>query len=359
MHLLKLLLFICLSFLISSCGGGGSAPFSLTLPTNTLISIDEDNGHTSTFIASTNYSSQITYEIINTTTNGVSELSSNGSYSYQPNQDYFGTDNFSIRITAARVDDNNVTTGETLIQSLPINITIRPVNDPPVIQILDDLSIYTDLSLLFDETLTVKVEITDVDNEISELTFYGQLQDETVNAVLDITQTTENDVVTTNQSLIFNLDTIQNAGLFRMSLCANDLEDFICEGELESYYISNKNLISVTYNCDDDGNNCSSSDQYLYHLIGNPSTDARTNYIFIGDQLNGIDERDEFHLRLLESVNNLKNSDANEVFNDYFNVLVLEEANHTGASIFNIDTGCYASWDARIYCIGKNNKYCF
>ena len=85
-----------------------------------------------------------------------------------------------------------------------------------------------------------------------------------------------------------------------------------CEGELESYYISNKNLISVTYNCDDDGNNCSSSDQYLYHLIGNPSTDARTNYIFIGDHLNGTDERDDFHLRLLESVNNLKNSDANE-----------------------------------------------
>ena len=71
-------------------------------------------------------------------------------------------------------------------------------------------------------------------------------------------------------------------------------------------------------------------------MIGNPSTDARTNYVFIGDQLNGTDERDEFHLRLLESVNNLKNSDANEVFNDYFNVLVLEEANHTGASIFNI-----------------------
>ena len=91
-----------------------------------------------------------------------------------------------------------------------------------------------------------------------------------------------------------------------MSLCANDFEDYTCEGELEGYYISNKNLISVTYNCDDDGNNCSSSDQYLYHLIGNPSTDARTNYIFIGDQLNGTDEKDEFHLRLLESVNNLK-----------------------------------------------------
>jgi hypothetical protein len=60
MHFLKLSLLLSLSFLISSCGGGGSAPFALTLPANTLISNDEDNGHTSTFIASTNYRSQIT-----------------------------------------------------------------------------------------------------------------------------------------------------------------------------------------------------------------------------------------------------------------------------------------------------------
>ena len=102
--------------LLNACGGGSSPPFSLTLPTNSLITIDEDNTHTSTFIASTNYKSQITYEIINSTTNGESNLTTSGSYTYQPNQDYFGIDNFSIRITASRVDDNNVLTGETLIR---------------------------------------------------------------------------------------------------------------------------------------------------------------------------------------------------------------------------------------------------
>ena len=158
-------------FLISSCGGGGSAPFALTLPTNTSITIDEDNGHTSTFVASTNYKSQITYEILNSTNNGVSNITPEGSYSYEPNQDYFGSDNLTIRITALRVDDNNVATGETLIQTFPVSITIRPVNDPPVIQIIDDLSIYSDVSLIFDDILKVNVEITDVDNEISELTF--------------------------------------------------------------------------------------------------------------------------------------------------------------------------------------------
>ena len=356
MNILKLSLSLSLFFLISSCGGGGSAPFALTLPTNTSITIDEDNGHTSTFIASTNYKSQITYEILNSTNNGVSNITPEGSYSYEPNQDYFGSDNLILRITALRVDDNNVATGESLIQTLPVSITIRPVNDPPVIQIIDDLSVYSDVSLIFDDILKVNVEITDVDNEISELTFKGQLQNESVEAFLDIVQTTENDITVENQSLNFNMNTIQNAGLYTMSLCASDLEDTTCEGELEGYYISNKDLKSVTYNCDNDGNNCETSNQYLYYLIGNPSTSARTNYVFIGDQLNGENDKDEFHLRLLESVNNLKNSDASEVFNDYFNVLVLEEQDLTGVSIFNIEKGCYVNWDERIYCIGNVDR---
>jgi len=352
----KIIYVLSIIFILTSCGGGGSAPFALTLPSNSSISIDEDNGHISTFIASTNYKSEITYEIITSTTNGESNLTSSGSYNYQPNLDYFGSDNLVIRITASRVDNNNTPTGEKIIRSFPVSISIRPVNDPPVIQIKDDLNTYSDLSLIFDDTLTVNVEITDVDNDINELTFYGQLQNESVNANLDITQTTDNDVVVENQSLIFYLDTIKNAGLFKMSLCANDLEDSTCEGELEGYFVSNKDIKSVSYDCDENGNNCQTSNQYLYYLIGDPSTTARTNYIFIGDQLNGTDEKDEFHLRLLQSVNNLKNSDANEVFDDYFNVLVLEEVDITGASIFNIETGCYASWDDRIYCIGNVDR---
>ena len=356
MNIFKLSLSLCLFFLISSCGGGGSAPFALTLPSNTSITIDEDNGHTSTFIAAINYKSQITYEILNSTNNGVSNITPEGSYSYEPNQDYFGSDNLTLRITALRVDDNNVATGESLIQTFPVSITIRPVNDPPVIQIIDDLSVYSDVSLIFDDILKVNVEIMDVDNEISELTFKGQLQSESVEAFLDIIQTTENDITVENQSLNFNMSTIQNAGLYTMSLCASDLEDTTCEGELEGYYISNKDVKSVTYNCDNDGNNCETSNQYLYYLIGNPSTSARTNYVFIGDQLNGENDKDEFHLRLLESVNNLKNSDASEVFNDYFNVLVLEEQDLTGVSIFNIEKGCYVNWDERIYCIGNVDR---
>ena len=54
-----------------------------------------------------------------------------------------------------------------------------------------------------------------------------------------------------------------------MSLCASDLEDSTCEGELEGYFVSNKDIKSVSYACDEDGNNCQTSNQYLYYLIAN------------------------------------------------------------------------------------------
>tara|TARA_B100001059_G_scaffold39159_1_gene31694 strand:+ start:4980 stop:7577 length:2598 start_codon:yes stop_codon:yes gene_type:complete len=340
-------LFICI-FLIYSCGGGGSAPFTLTLPNLSSISINEDNPYTSTIGASTNYKSVITYEILNSTINGSSEITSNGSYNYLPNQDFFGNDNVTIQVKADRLGDDNLTTGETLIKTLPISIVVNPVNDPPVINITDELNNFSNLNLMLDDSVDVKVNIVDVDNDLSEILFYGQLPNETVNAEIDIKDD--------QQSLIFNLKDIQSAGLFTMSICADDGTDLTCEGDLEAYFISDKDIKTVSYDCDENGENCSTSDQYLYYLVGGSDSTAKTEYIFIADQINDSTDSDEFHLRLLESVNNLRDSDASEVFNDYFNIRVLEESNPTGASIFKIEKGCYVNWDERIYCIGNVDR---
>lgn len=340
-------LFICI-FLISSCGGGGSAPFTLTLPNLSSISINEDNPYTSTIGASTNYKSVITYEILNSTINGSSEITSNGSYNYLPNQDFFGNDNVTIQVKADRLGDDNLTTGETLIKTLPISIVVNPVNDPPVINITDELNNFSNLNLMLDDSVDVKVNIVDVDNDLSEILFYGQLPNETVNAEIDIKDD--------QQSLIFNLKDIQSAGLFTMSICADDGTDLACEGNLEAYFISDKDIKTVSYDCDENGENCSTSDQYLYYLVGGSDSTSKTEYIFIADQINDSTDSDEFHLRLLESVNNLRDSDASEVFNDYFNIRVLEESNPTGASIFKIEKGCYVNWDERIYCIGNVDR---
>ena len=340
-------LFICI-FLISSCGGGGSAPFALTLPNLSSISLNEDNPYTSTIGASTNYKSVITYEILNSTINGSSEITSNGSYNYLPNQDFFGNDNVTIQVKADRLGDDNLTTGEILIKTLPISIVVNPVNDPPVINITDELNNFSNLNVMLDDSVDVKVNIVDVDNDLSEILFYGQLPNETVNAEIDIKDD--------QQSLIFNLKDIQSAGLFTMSICADDGTDLTCEGDLEAYFISDKDIKTVSYDCDENGENCSTSDQYLYYLVGGSDSTAKTEYIFIADQINDSTDSDEFHLRLLESVNNLRDSDASEVFNDYFNIRVLEESNPTGASIFKIEKGCYVNWDERIYCIGNVDR---
>ena len=340
-------LFICI-FVISSCGGGGSAPFALTLPNLSSISLNEDNPYTSTIGASTNYKSVITYEILNSTINGSSEITSNGSYNYLPNQDFFGNDNVTIQVKADRLGDDNLTTGEILIKTLPISIVVNPVNDPPVINITDELNNFSNLNVMLDDSVDVKVNIVDVDNDLSEILFYGQLPNETVNAEIDIKDD--------QQSLIFNLKDIQSAGLFTMSICADDGTDLTCEGDLEAYFISDKDIKTVSYDCDENGENCSTSDQYLYYLVGGSDSTAKTEYIFIADQINDSTDSDEFHLRLLESVNNLRGSDASEVFNDYFNIRVLEESNPTGASIFKIEKGCYVNWDERIYCIGNVDR---
>ncbi len=344
----KILSAFIIIFILNSCGGGSSAPFELILPSTSAISLNEDNPYTSTISGSTNYKSTIKYEILTSTINGTSELSSTGNYSYIPNQDFFGNDNFTIQLTAERLDNNNVTTGEVLIKTMPISVTVNPVNDPPVVTITDDLVNFSNISLVRDDVINIKVNIVDVDNELSEINFYGQLPSENVNASLDITSD--------QQSLDLYVSNIQTAGLFNMSLCADDGMDVTCEGDLEAYFISNKDINLVSYNCDENGEQCSSSEQYLYYLVGAPNSTAKTDYLFIADQINDENDNDEFHLRLLESVNNLKNSDAGVMFNDYFNIRVLEETIPSGVSIFNIEKGCYVDWDERIYCIGNVDR---
>ena len=123
-----------------------------------------------------------------------------------------------------------------------MSITINPINDPPEIIFIDDLSVYSNSNMFFDDTLIINVEISDVDNSLSELTFIGNLPNDSINAELDIIQTIENDTVIENQRIIFDLNDVSMAGLFKMSLCASDLEATICDGEIEAYYIHRYNM---------------------------------------------------------------------------------------------------------------------
>lgn len=345
----NLLAKILIVFIVVSCGGG-RAPFALTLPDMSNLTLDEDNELITTFNAKTNYLSEIEYSLTTNSINGNSTISLDGEYSYLPDLNFFGNDSFTMKVTAYRLD-NGIRTTSVISKTMKVDLTINPVNDPPELNILDDLSYLTKTSMVFDETLTINATVSDVDNTIDQISYFGQLNGETISGYGDVTSNAV--------SITLNVDEISVAGLNVLSICANDEVDSTCRGNIETYFIHDKQIKLIDYDCDNDGNNCSQSNHYLYYIYGNVNSHAKTDYVFIGDQLNGYDgvgSVQDFRLRLLESINNLKDSDAGNLFRDYFNVLVLEEVDATGLSLFGIDTGCYSSWDSRIYCIGNVDR---
>ena len=339
--------FLILTFFLTSCGGGGSSSFVLTVQQFTSFTVNEDDSYQTVISASTNKSSTISYSISKPSINATVSISSEGSLSYTPNPNYFGNDSFIITVSATQ-------DGSSTYESKMLNVTanVLAVNDIPSIIINDDLSGFNENTLILDEFISINVTISDIDNNANELSIYGSIEGQTLSGTF--TQDLSIPGGGTGTADI-NISSNEYAGLHFMDICVSDGLNSSCGGQMEAYFPANREIKSVDY-CDSTGNNCSTSDQYLYYLVGGPNTDARTNYLFIGDQLNGESNRDSFHQALLSSVNLLMESDASELVDGYFNIIVLEEVALTGVSIFDIRTGCYASWDASIYCIGEVDR---
>ena len=340
--------FLLLPFILVSCGGGGGgSSLVLTVQQFTSFNVNEDEFYETVISASTNKPAIITYTISRPSNNANVTISSSGNLSYTPNPNYFGSDGFSITITASQE-------GQSTYQSKILNVTanVIAVNDIPTIVVNDDLTVYDQSTLIFDDLVSINVTLADVDNTANQLSVYGSIEGQTLPGTF--TQDLSIPGGGTGTAEI-NISSNQYAGLHFMDICVTDGSNSSCGGQMQAYFPGNREIKSVDY-CDSTGNNCSTSDQYLYYLVGGPDTDARTNYLFIGDQLNGQENRDSFHEALLSSVNLLMESDASDLVDGYFNIIVLEEVALTGVSIFDIRTGCYASWDASIYCIGEVDR---
>ena len=340
--------FLLLPFILVSCGGGGGgSSLVLTVQQFTSFNVNEDDFYETVISASTNKPAVITFTISRPSNNANVTISSSGDLSYTPNPNYFGSDGFSITITASQE-------GQSTYQSKILNVTanVIAVNDIPTIVVNDDLTVYDQSTLIFDDLVSINVTLADVDNTANQLSVYGSIEGQTLPGTF--TQDLSIPGGGTGTAEI-NISSNQYAGLHFMDICVTDGLNSSCGGQMQAYFPGNREIKSVDY-CDSTGNNCSTSDQYLYYLVGGPDTDARTNYLFIGDQLNGQENRDSFHEALLSSVNLLMESDASDLIDGYFNIIVLEEVALTGVSIFDIRTGCYASWDASIYCIGEVDR---
>ena len=146
-------------FLVSCGGGGGGSSFVLTVQQFTSFNVNEDESYETVILASTNKPAAISFKISRPSNNANVTISSSGNLSYTPNPDYFGSDSFSITITASEE-------GQSTYESKILNVTanVIAVNDIPTIVINDDLTVYDQSTLIFDDLVSINVTLADVDN---------------------------------------------------------------------------------------------------------------------------------------------------------------------------------------------------
>ena len=348
---MKKLYILAILFVISSCGGGGGGstaptpaptPFSLIIGL-TSFSTDEDTSYSGSLNATANETVTLNYEITASTSNGTLTLGTNGGITYNPNTNFFGSDQFQYSVTAV---EKNVS------KSATVNITVNSVNDEPEIM----FTTFTDYSkdtLIHEPTQTFKIRVSDEDNQLEELTFEIVIGSESIPGtfVLDESTTIEGD-----GDVTFDLSTLQNGGLYTAEIRASDGIDFSAIS-FESWFAGNRRTITIQQDDDPedgfDGGDKTPKDYEIYYLSGGPNSLAGTTYLFVGDSLNGETDIDLYRRALIASVNKLNDSDAAEFFNpDYFTILSAEPVDPDGTSPFGVRTGCY-DWDEDIYCIGE------
>ncbi|SSY69788.1 cell surface protein [Priestia megaterium] len=130
---------------------------------NYQLTTNEDTSITSVVIATDVDSNLLTYSLQNAPVNGIVNVSLDGMYTYIPNADFNGIDQFTVLVSDGQ--------GGTAIST--ITITVLPVNDPPVGPVV--------VTLTTNEDTAVSSQITAFDPDGEVLTY--ALQDPPTNGV--------------------------------------------------------------------------------------------------------------------------------------------------------------------------------
>ena len=205
-----------------------STPFQLSIGL-TEFSTNEDTSYSGSLAAVANEQVTLTYAITSSTSNGSLVLGTNGSITYSPNENYFGSDAFQYSVTA---EEKNVT------QNATVNITVNSVNDLPSIEfvVTPDTSKNT---LLYDVNQKFQISVDDVDNSISDMSFDLKLGDETFEG----TFTSNTDNPSTGE-VSFNLLSLQNAGLYDAEVRVFDGVDFDSVS-FEAWFVASRREVRI------------------------------------------------------------------------------------------------------------------
>ncbi|MGG0545460.1 tandem-95 repeat protein, partial [Priestia aryabhattai] len=130
---------------------------------NYQLTTNEDTSVTSMVIATDIDGNPLTYSLQNDPVNGIVNVSLDGMYTYTPNADFNGTDQFTVLVSDGQ--------GGTAIST--ITITVLPVNDPPVGP--------NEITIVTPEDTAVSSQIVAFDPDGEVLTY--ALQDPSTNGV--------------------------------------------------------------------------------------------------------------------------------------------------------------------------------
>ena len=349
------------TFSLSCSGSGGSFnqsvvvfAFDFGLETGT-ITINEDTVYSGSIAASPNetLTNPLQYSITSNPEKGILDFrSEDAGIVYTPNSNINGADSFTYEVFSS---DKGIT------KQVTINIEIISVNDIPKISFEVDPGLSKN-SMVIDQSYDFRVNVEDVDSQMDSLQFSALIDDSDFAAsfVLD-----EGDNPNGTGTLTLDLGSLALGGLFNVDLIVSDGENS-AKIEFESWFVGYRETVTINQDVDpEDGFNGGEKilkDYNVYYLVGQPGdmgSLGRTNYLFIGDSLNGEADIDLYRRALLASLNKVRESDAGAFFKeDYFKVVSVEPVEPDGTSPTGIRTGCY-SFDETVYCVGDMDTAIF
>ena len=348
MHFIRI--FAILIF-ITSCGGGGggggapAVPFALNLASSSF-SVDEDTVFSGSIAASANEVVTLSYTLDRTTSNGFLSFGMDASITYEPNDNYFGQDEFTYTVTAV---EKNISKTSTVL------ITINPINDGPEILMVSKENLDKH-NLIFEQNPSFDVNFADVDNSLEDFIFSASVNDIEIPSIF--TSTSEG-----TGNIQLDLSNITTAGLLNVELSISD-GTLSASDEFNTWIIADKRIVTVAQDDDKsdgfDSGSTTDKQYYLYYLVGGDSSIGRTDYLFVADSLDdvtnesGDSDVDRFRQALLSSINSLNDSEISSFFQGYFDIIVAEPVSPDGTSLASIETGCY-DWDENVYCIGSGD----
>ena len=327
---------LTLSFILASCGGGGGGggdagpapvPFSLSIGL-TSFATDEDTSYSGSLNATANETVTLTYAITSSPSNGQLTLSANGSITYNPNADFFGSDEFQYSVTAV---EKNVT------KTATVSISVNGINDEPTITIsqltADD---NTDYPLFISDSglLEVSISIDDIDNETSSLTLEASSSQGDITLNYDAAQSTS--------SATIDLLQIDLAGKIDIVLTVSDGEYSVSD-TMKLWYA--REIIT-------------DNDDFVYELFGNQANATRQiNKVIALDSLASDEIIVSARTGLKSFVEFIGENNLDYFTNRYMNVLVAETPKGDN-SVLGVEIDCEGAADPDTYC-ADNDTYEF